>query len=102
MDPRAALTRAYDEVLAISSWLTALNVVAVIATILTLRIAIRAVSRNLNTTNLIGPPRTTLIFGCSRVPKESRDPGSIYEEWARESGSVYKVPTTGREEDYAL
>lgn len=93
MDTAAILSRAYTDLLAVSHSVRPRDVAAVIAAILALRVAIRAIRKNLYTTSLRGPARTSLIFGTSKVLMESSDPGSIYEEWAKEYGTVYAVPT---------
>uniref|UniRef100_A0A0W0G6N4 Cytochrome p450 n=1 Tax=Moniliophthora roreri TaxID=221103 RepID=A0A0W0G6N4_MONRR len=47
-----------------------------------------------HTTPLIGPPSKSLIFGLSKhLNSLDVDPGETIEQWAKEYGSVYKVPT---------
>ena len=85
-------THAYIDLLA-TSRISFFDVTAAIAAILALRMAIRTVRRNLHTTCLQGPPRKSFLFGYSMVAFGSSDAGSIYEEWAKEYGPVYAVPT---------
>ncbi|RDB20296.1 hypothetical protein Hypma_012676 [Hypsizygus marmoreus] len=44
------------------------------------------------TTPLRGPPNKSLWFGLYRYINESEDSGAVYEQWATEYGSAYKVP----------
>jgi hypothetical protein len=43
-------------------------------------------------TPLLGPPSKSFFFGCRHYINKAPDPGLIYEQWAAEYGSVYKVP----------
>ncbi|KAJ8077591.1 hypothetical protein PM082_002023 [Marasmius tenuissimus] len=58
----------------------------------------RSRSNRGNATPLGGPPSNSRIFGVTKELQTSEDVGKIYENWAEEYGSVYKVPTIfGRE-----
>lgn len=46
------------------------------------------------TTPLQGPPSTSRILGLSRVIQASKDSASLYKQWAKEYGLVYRVPYT--------
>ncbi|KAI6166079.1 cytochrome P450 [Pisolithus thermaeus] len=73
---------------------TLLDIAAAITAIWALRGAFRTARRSFKTTKLRGPPRTNFVFGASKQILESLDAGAIYEEWAKEYGVVYEVPTT--------
>jgi hypothetical protein len=45
-------------------------------------------------TPLKGPPSKSLFFGVSRVLHASPDSSVLYEEWGKEFGLVYRVPST--------
>ncbi|KAK1219452.1 hypothetical protein PQX77_017824 [Marasmius sp. AFHP31] len=58
----------------------------------------RSRSNRGNATPLGGPPSNSRIFGLTKELQTSEDVGKIYEDWAVEYGSVYKIPTIfGRE-----
>ncbi|KAI6136084.1 cytochrome P450 [Pisolithus sp. B1] len=73
---------------------TPVGVAAGIAVLWILRTSSRIIRNKPKTTGLRGPPRKSLIFGWSMDLLHSEDTGSVYEEWAREYGVVYEVPTT--------
>jgi hypothetical protein len=43
-------------------------------------------------TRLRGPPSKSFLFGCRQFVTDAPDPGLIYEQWAEEYGSVYRMP----------
>jgi hypothetical protein len=43
-------------------------------------------------TPLMGPPSKSLLFGLSRYIHESPDSSVLFERWAEEYGSAYRVP----------
>ncbi|KAG1785654.1 cytochrome P450 [Suillus plorans] len=45
------------------------------------------------TTQLLGPPRTSLVYGVSRDLAISQDRPAMYERWATEYGVVYMIPS---------
>ncbi|KAG2101117.1 cytochrome P450 [Suillus discolor] len=45
------------------------------------------------TTQLLGPTRTSLVYGVSRDLISSHDRAAIYERWATEYGVVYMIPS---------
>jgi hypothetical protein len=51
-----------------------------------------AVRWRMNTTQLRGPPRTSVIYGVSDDLLSSTDAATIYERWAEEYGVVYVIP----------
>ncbi|KAK1219444.1 hypothetical protein PQX77_017816 [Marasmius sp. AFHP31] len=58
----------------------------------------RSRSNRGNATPLGGPPSNSRIFGLTKELRTSEDVGKMYEDWAVEYGSVYKIPTIlGRE-----
>ncbi|KAI6120970.1 cytochrome P450 [Pisolithus croceorrhizus] len=65
-----------------------------IAVLWALRMSSRVIRDKVKTTRLQGPSRKSLIFGWSMDLLHAEDAGSMYEEWAREYGVVYEVPTT--------
>ncbi|KAI0637564.1 cytochrome P450 [Trametes polyzona] len=46
-----------------------------------------------NATPLAGPPRPSWIFGISRAAGGQLNTAALYEDWAAQYGSVYRVPT---------
>ncbi|CCL99011.1 uncharacterized protein FIBRA_01019 [Fibroporia radiculosa] len=50
--------------------------------------------RRARSTLLAGPPNPSWLLGVGRYLTKSADPGLVYEQWAKEYGSVYKVPAT--------
>ncbi|KAH7907168.1 cytochrome P450 [Hygrophoropsis aurantiaca] len=54
---------------------------------------IRTTRRRLRSTKLRGPPNQSFVFGLGKVLQRAEDPGAVYEQWAREYGPVYKVPS---------
>ncbi|KAG1766150.1 cytochrome P450 [Suillus occidentalis] len=52
----------------------------------------RALRWRLKTTQLRGPPRTSLIYGVSHDLASSQDSGAMYERWATEYGVAYTIP----------
>ena len=53
---------------------------------------IQSVRMCVKTTKLNGPPSTSLIFGVTRDLFKG-DSGLLHEEWAKEYGTVYQIPT---------
>lgn len=94
MDASAVFVRIHDELLEAIRSATPVDIATGLAILLALRISFRVVRNKLKTTGLRGPPRKSLIFGWSLNLLEAEDAGSMYEEWAREYGAVYEVPTT--------
>ena len=43
--------------------------------------------------NIRGPTSSSLLFGITRELTHSKDPTLLYSKWAKEYGSVYRVPT---------
>jgi hypothetical protein len=43
-------------------------------------------------TPLRGPQSPDFLFGLGRSIQTHKDPSALYEEWAREYGSAYRVP----------
>ncbi|KAG2099809.1 cytochrome P450 [Suillus discolor] len=54
---------------------------------------LRMLRWRVKTTQLLGPPRTSLIYGVSHDLAMSEDSGAIYERWATEYGVVYMIPS---------
>jgi len=54
---------------------------------------LRALRWRLKTTQLRGPPRTSLIYGVSHDLASSQDSGGMYERWATEYGMAYMIPS---------
>ncbi|KAG1889104.1 cytochrome P450 [Suillus fuscotomentosus] len=54
---------------------------------------LRMLRWRVKTTQLLGPPRTSLVYGVSRDLAISQDSGAIYERWATEYGVVYMIPS---------
>ncbi|KAG2125599.1 cytochrome P450 [Suillus cothurnatus] len=54
---------------------------------------LRALRWRLKTTQLRGPPRTSLIYGVSHDLASSQDSGGMYERWATEYGVAYMIPS---------
>ncbi|KAG5650385.1 hypothetical protein H0H81_012428 [Sphagnurus paluster] len=52
------------------------------------------VYRRPHTTSLKGPPSTSLMFGVTKDLFEADDTGIIYEQWEKEFGPVYSIPST--------
>ncbi|KAG2125568.1 cytochrome P450 [Suillus cothurnatus] len=70
-----------------------LNVACSFAALLTFVKVIRALRWRLRTTQLRGPPRTSLIYGVSNDLVSSKDSATLYEHWAQEYGAVYMIPS---------
>ncbi|KAH7923529.1 cytochrome P450 [Leucogyrophana mollusca] len=69
------------------------HAVAIVAVGWALVAIVRRARRHLKATNLRGPPRQNLLFGFQKVLNESKDSGALYEQWAQDYGSVYRLPT---------
>ncbi|KAG1904515.1 cytochrome P450 [Suillus fuscotomentosus] len=54
---------------------------------------LRMLRWRVKTTQLLGPPRTSLVYGVSRDLAMSEDSATIYERWATEYGVVYMIPS---------
>ncbi|KAG1814956.1 cytochrome P450 [Suillus variegatus] len=54
---------------------------------------LRMLRWRVKTTQLLGPPRTSLVYGVSRDLAISQDSGAIYERWATEYGVAYMIPS---------
>ncbi|EIW84053.1 cytochrome P450 [Coniophora puteana RWD-64-598 SS2] len=74
--------------------LRALDVAAISLGVWLLLKAARVARRRVVATKLHGPPRTNLLLGEGYKINESNDPGSLYEAWEKEYGSVYSLPST--------
>ncbi|KAI6030986.1 cytochrome P450 [Pisolithus marmoratus] len=94
MNVPTVCVRAYDIFQEAIRSATLVNVAAGIAILWALRMSFCVAWNTLKTTRLRGPPRTSLIFGYSMDLLRAKDAGSVYEEWAREYGVAYEVPTT--------
>ncbi|KIM68469.1 hypothetical protein SCLCIDRAFT_1209280 [Scleroderma citrinum Foug A] len=88
------LARLYDEFRIATRSVTVLDAAAVIVAIWVLRATVLAARRKSKTTRLRGPPRTNLIYGVSKDLFKSSTTGFLFEQWAKEYGPVYEVPTT--------
>ena len=53
---------------------------------------IQSMRRNSRSTPLRGPPRKNLLFGVSADIHTSPDSSVLFEKWAEEYGSVYRIP----------
>jgi len=69
------------------------NVACSFAALWTFVKVIRALRWRLKTTQLRGPPRTSLIYGVSNDLASSKDSAMMYEHWAQEYGAVYMTPS---------
>ncbi|EIW82626.1 cytochrome P450 [Coniophora puteana RWD-64-598 SS2] len=74
--------------------LRALDVAAVTVSVWLLLKVARIARRRIVATKLRGPPRTNLLLGEGYKVNDSNDPGSLYEAWEKEYGSVYAIPST--------
>ncbi|KAH7907651.1 cytochrome P450 [Hygrophoropsis aurantiaca] len=54
---------------------------------------IRTTRRHLKSTKLRGPPNQSFVFGLGKILQATEDRGAVYEQWAREYGLVYMVPS---------
>ncbi|KAG1830820.1 cytochrome P450 [Suillus variegatus] len=54
---------------------------------------LRMLRWRVKTTQLLGPPRTSLVYGVERDLAVSEDSAAIYERWATEYGVVYMIPS---------
>ena len=52
--------------------------------------------RGAKSTPLKGPNSKSLIFGLTRYILDSEDPAVLYEQWAKEYGTVFRLPTIFR------
>lgn len=53
---------------------------------------VKSARRRGKTTRLCGPPSKSLIYGVSKYVQESKDGSPIFEKWAEEYGSVFRMP----------
>ena len=60
--------------------------------ILSLIVQVVMISVSPMSTPLMGPPSKSLLFGLSRYIHESPDSSVLFERWAEEYGSAYRVP----------
>ncbi|KAI6030990.1 cytochrome P450 [Pisolithus marmoratus] len=94
MNTSTAFVRAIDKLQEVIRSATPIDVATGIAILWALRMSFCVARNTLKTTRLRGPPRTSLIFGYSMDLLRAKDAGSVYEEWAKEYGVAYEVPTT--------
>ncbi|KAG1855862.1 cytochrome P450 [Suillus tomentosus] len=71
----------------------AFNVAASFAALWAFVKVLRMLRWRVKTTQLLGPPRTSLIYGVSRDLASSHDRAAMYERWATEYGVVYMIPS---------
>ncbi|KAG1864029.1 cytochrome P450 [Suillus tomentosus] len=71
----------------------AFNVACSFAALWALVKVLRMLRWRMKTTQLLGPPRTSLIYGVSRDLAISQDSAAIYERWTTEYGVVYMIPS---------
>ncbi|KAG2040943.1 cytochrome P450 [Suillus americanus] len=71
----------------------AFNVVCSFAALWTFVKVIRALRWRLRSTQLLGPPRTSFIYGVSNDLASSTDSATMYEHWAQEYGVAYMIPS---------
>ncbi|KAG1785647.1 cytochrome P450 [Suillus plorans] len=80
-----------------SLWTTvsgyAFNIACSFAALWALVKVLRMLRWRVKTTQLLGPPRTSLVYGVSRDLAKSQDNAAIYERWATEYGVVYMIPS---------
>ncbi|KAH7921992.1 cytochrome P450 [Leucogyrophana mollusca] len=69
------------------------HAVAIFAVSWVLVTVVQRARRYLKATNLRGPPRQNFLFGFQKDLNESKDPGALYEQWAQDYGSVYRLPS---------
>lgn len=74
------------------SRLSYLDVVLVAAVSWTLYKLGETLRRRMKTTRLNGPPRASWIFGASEEVIQG-DASAMFEQWAKEYGPVYQIPT---------
>ncbi|KAG1824968.1 cytochrome P450 [Suillus variegatus] len=71
----------------------AINVAGSFAALWALVKVLRMLRWRVKTTQLLGPPRTSLVYGVSRDLASSHDRAAMYERWATEYGVVYMIPS---------
>ncbi|KAG1885874.1 cytochrome P450 [Suillus fuscotomentosus] len=71
----------------------AINVAGSFAALWALVKVLRMLRLRVKTTQLLGPPRTSLVYGVSRDIGSSHDRAAIYERWATEYGVAYMTPS---------
>ncbi|OJA11550.1 hypothetical protein AZE42_10451 [Rhizopogon vesiculosus] len=77
----------------------AFDAACILAALWALVKVLRAARWRMKTTQLRGPPRTSVIYGISKDLMASTNSGAMYECLAEEYGVVYKIPTVlGRSE----
>ncbi|KAG0695944.1 cytochrome P450 [Suillus ampliporus] len=69
------------------------NVACSFAALCALVKVLRALRWRLKTTQLQGPPRSSLVYGVANDLISSKDSAAMYEHWAMEYGAVYMIPT---------
>ncbi|KAL0061277.1 hypothetical protein AAF712_011895 [Marasmius tenuissimus] len=77
--------------------LSVIDIVVASATIFLVQRILKYYRSRLNrgsVTPLDGPSSKNRIFGITKELETSEDVGKLYEDWATEYGSVYKVPTS--------
>lgn len=88
----AMTARVYGDVLPVAlRSKTALYVSTSLAVFLVFKIVSES-RRKVSTTRLRGPPSPSFIYGVVKDTMESLDPGSIFEEWAKEYGVAFEIP----------
>ncbi|KAG2096080.1 cytochrome P450 [Suillus discolor] len=71
----------------------AINAACSFAALWALVKVLRMLRWRVKTTQLLGPPRTSLVYGVSRDLASSHDRAATYERWATEYGVVYMIPS---------
>ena len=49
--------------------------------------------RRAKSTRLRGPARASLLYGCAEVVESTEDPAALFEQWSKDYGLVYKLPS---------
>ena len=49
--------------------------------------------RRAKSTRLRGPARPSLLFGCAKVIENTDEQALLFEQWSKDYGLVYKLPT---------
>ncbi|OAX33612.1 cytochrome P450 [Rhizopogon vinicolor AM-OR11-026] len=72
---------------------SAFHTACILAALWALVKVLRAARWRMKTTQLRGPPSTSIIYGVSRDLVASTKSGAMYEHWAEEYGVAYNIPT---------
>lgn len=69
------------------------GVAGVLFFVLAVVVVFKHTRRRARTTSLRGPPRPSFVYGCAKVIEAAENQALPYEQWSKEYGLVYQLPS---------